>query len=155
VATQQANLGPEEDTVADWNDKIIEEFRANEGRVGGNFAGAPILLLHSTGAKTGAERIHPMMYQALDSGWAVFASKAGADTNPAWYHNLLANPQTSIEIGTETRAVVARVADDAEREPIWTVQKQRYPGFAGYEDKTSRVIPVVILEPVDSAVHPG
>lgn len=131
--------------MSDWNDKIIEEFRANEGRVGGNFEGAPLLLLHSTGAKTGAERVSPMMYQQVGNDWAVFASKAGADTNPAWYHNLVANPEAVIEVGTETIKVVARVPDDAEREPIWSKQKADYPGFAGYEQKTSRQIPVVLL----------
>jgi deazaflavin-dependent oxidoreductase (nitroreductase family) len=135
-------------TLSDWNDKIINEFRTNQGRVGGGFEGAPLLLLHSTGAKTGAERISPMMYQQLPTGMAVFASKAGADTNPAWYHNLLANPRATVEVGTETYTVDARVADDTEREPIWSEQKLRYPGFAGYEKKTTRQIPVVILTKV-------
>src|SRR5258706_4814441 len=115
--------------MSDWNTNIINEFRANEGRVGGYFAGAPLLLLHSTGAKSGAERVTPMMYQLVDGGYAIFASKAGADTNPAWYHNLLAHPKATAEIGTETVGVVARLLDDAEREPIWTTQKERYPGF--------------------------
>ena len=132
--------------MSDWNDKIIAEFRANEGRVGGNFEGAPLLLLHSTGARSGQERVHPMMYQAVGDGFAVFASKAGADTNPDWYHNLRANPEASIEVGTETVDVTARVLDDEERAPIWERQKASYPGFAGYEEKTDRVIPVVILE---------
>lgn len=130
----------------DWNSKIIAEFRANSGRVGGQFEGAPLLLLHSTGAKSGAERVNPMMYRPVEGGLAVFASKAGADSNPDWYHNLLANPSARIEIGTETREVRARVAEPAEREEIWQAQKQDYPGFADYEAKTSRVIPVVILE---------
>ncbi len=135
--------------MSDFNQQIIDEFRANEGRVGGNFAGAPMLLLHSTGAKSGAERVHPMMYRAVDGGWAVFASKAGADTHPAWYHNLVAHPAASIEVGTEHRRVTARVAEGAEREAIWTAQKADYPGFAGYEAKTSRVIPVIVLQPTD------
>jgi deazaflavin-dependent oxidoreductase (nitroreductase family) len=112
----------------DWNDKVIEEFRANEGRVGGNFEGAPILLLHSTGAKSGQERVSPMMYQVVGESLAVFASKAGADDNPDWYHNLLAHPEARIEVGTETLDVTARVLD------------------AGYEEKTDRVIPVVMLD---------
>lgn len=131
--------------MSNWNDKIIAEFRANAGRVGGNFEGAPLLLLHSTGAKSGLERVSPMMYQQVGASWVVFASKAGADTNPAWYHNLLANPRAQIEVGTETIDVVARDLDDDEREPIWNTQKARYPGFAGYETKTSRQIPVVLL----------
>jgi deazaflavin-dependent oxidoreductase (nitroreductase family) len=133
--------------VNDWNSKIIEEFRANGGMVGGNFEGAPVLLLHTTGAKSGLERVNPMMYRKVDGGYAVFASKAGAPTNPDWYHNLVANPDVRAEIGTTTVALRARVADDAEREPIWAAQKADYPGFAEYEDKTTRQIPVVILEP--------
>jgi len=134
----------------DWNTQIIEEFRSNAGKVGGNFAGAPLLLLHTTGAKSGRERINPMMYQDLGSGrLAVFASKAGADTDPDWYRNLVAHPDVTAEIGTDTRAYRARTAASDEREPIWTRQKQDFPGFAEYEAKTSRVIPVVILEPAN------
>lgn len=132
----------------DFNAQIIAEFRANGGKVGGPFDGAPLLLLHTTGAKSGAERINPVMYQDLGDGRvAVFASKAGADTNPAWYHNVVTHPDVTAEIGAETRSFTARVADDAEREPIWTKQKAEAPGFADYEAKTPRVIPVVILEP--------
>ena len=129
----------------DWNAGIIEEFRANGGKVGGGFAGAPMVLLHTTGAKTGAERVSPMMYQRVGDDWAVFASKAGAESNPAWYYNLVANPQARIEVGTETIDVSARVTGDDEREPIWAAQKAAYPGFASYEQKTSRQIPVVLL----------
>jgi deazaflavin-dependent oxidoreductase (nitroreductase family) len=132
----------------DWNAPVIEEFRANGGKLGGNFEGAPVLLLHTTGAKSGLERIHPMMYQDLGGGRvAVFASKAGMDTNPDWYRNLVANPDVTAEIGTETRAFRSHTATPTDREPIWTKQKHDYPGFAGYEKKTSREIPVVILEP--------
>src|SRR5215469_883092 len=131
----------------DWNTKIIEEFRANGGKVGGPFEGAPLLLLHATGAKTGRERVTPMMYRSVDGGYAVFASKAGAPTNPDWYHNLVANPSVEAEIGTQTLRLTARVAGIAERDPIWTAQKRDYPGFEEYEEKTSRQIPVVILEP--------
>ncbi|GAB3833726.1 nitroreductase family deazaflavin-dependent oxidoreductase [Dactylosporangium cerinum] len=133
--------------MSDWNDKIIEEFRANEGRVGGNFEGAPLLLLHTVGARTGQERVHPVMYQKVDAGYAVFASKGGAPTNPDWYHNILAQPQVQAEIGTGTVKLAARVAEGEERERIWTAQKAAYPGFADYESKTSRQIPVVVLEP--------
>lgn len=132
--------------MSDWNEKIIAEFRANEGKVGGNFEGAPLLLLHSTGARTGKERVNPIMYQAVGDSFAVFASKAGADTNPDWFHNLRAHPQARIEVGTQTLDVTARVLDADEREPIWEQQKARYPGFADYETKTDRVIPVVMLE---------
>lgn len=131
----------------DWNAKIIQEFRANDGKVGGPFEGALILLLHTTGAKTGKERVNPMMYRRVGGNYVVFASKAGAPTNPDWYHNLVANPAVRAEIGRQTLDLTARVADSAEREPIWAAQKADYPGFAEYERKTSRQIPVVILEP--------
>jgi deazaflavin-dependent oxidoreductase (nitroreductase family) len=132
--------------MSEWNDKIIAEFRANQGRVGGNFTGAPLLLLHSTGAKSGQERVNPMMYQAVGDAFAVFASKGGADTNPDWYHNLVAHPEVRIEVGVETLDVTARILGAEEREPIWQQQKARYPGFADYETRTARVIPVVLLE---------
>jgi deazaflavin-dependent oxidoreductase (nitroreductase family) len=132
--------------MANWNENVIAEFRANEGRVGGSFEGAPLLLLHSTGARSGQERVNPMMYLAVGDAFAVFASKAGADTNPDWYHNLRAHPEARVEVGTETLDVTARVLDPEERQPIWEEQKRRYPGFADYEAKTDRVIPVVLLE---------
>ena len=133
--------------VNDFNQTIIKEFREKEGRVGGQFEGAPVLLLHTTGAKSGTERINPMMYQAVGTDVAVFASKAGAPTNPDWFHNVVAHPDASIELGRETKSVRARVAVGAERDAIWEVQKERYPGFAEYERQTDREIPVVILEP--------
>jgi deazaflavin-dependent oxidoreductase (nitroreductase family) len=133
--------------VTDWNSKIIEEFRANEGRVGGPFDGAPLLLLHTVGAKTGQQRVNPMMYQQVAGGYAVFATKAGAPTNPDWYHNVLAHPRVSAEIGTRTVEFLARVAAGEERGKIWAAQKAAYPGFADYEQKTARQIPVIILEP--------
>jgi deazaflavin-dependent oxidoreductase (nitroreductase family) len=132
--------------VKNWNDRIIEEFRANDGRVGGPFQGAPILLLHHTGARTGAARVNPLAYQADGDRFVVFGSKGGAPTNPDWYHNLRANPQASIEVGTETIPVRARVAEGEERERIWNRQKELMPGFAGYEQRTPRQIPVIILE---------
>jgi len=132
----------------DWNQKIIDEFRRNGGKVGGQFEGAPLLLLHSKGAKSGEERINPVMYRDLGGRYAVFASYAGNPQNPAWYHNLVANPDAEIEIGTQTVRVRARVTEPDERAPIWEQQKRDYPGFADYETKTDRVIPVVVLEPV-------
>jgi deazaflavin-dependent oxidoreductase (nitroreductase family) len=133
--------------MTDWNSGIIEEFRTNEGKVGGRFEGAPMLLLHHKGAKTGTERVNPMVFQKVDNGYAVFASKGGAPTNPAWYHNLVANPDVEVEIGTDTIPVRARVAEGDERERIWTKQKERMPGFADYERNTTRQIPVIVLEP--------
>ena len=134
--------------VNDWNRKIIEEFRANAGKVGGNFAGAPLLLLHTVGARSGHPHVNPLMYQDLGGPVAVFASKAGAPSNPDWYHNLLANPEVSAEIGSETHRFRARVAAGDERDHIWEKQKRDYPGFADYEAKTDREIPVVILDPL-------
>jgi deazaflavin-dependent oxidoreductase (nitroreductase family) len=131
----------------DWNTKIIEEFRGNGGRVGGQFEGFPLLLLHTTGARSGQERVNPVAYQKLDGGaYAVFASKGGAPVNPDWYHNLTAHPDVTAEIGAETVPLRARVAGGDERERIWTAQKAASPGFADYETKTTRQIPVVILE---------
>jgi deazaflavin-dependent oxidoreductase (nitroreductase family) len=130
----------------DWNAKIIEEFRANAGKLGGPFEGANMLLLHSRGARTGLERVNPVAYQPVGDEMAVFASKAGAETNPDWYHNLLANPATTVEVGTDTVEVRARVAEGEERERIWARQKELMPGFADYEQKTTRRIPVIVLE---------
>ena len=130
----------------DWNSKIIEEFRANGGKVGGQFEGAPLLLLHTVGAKSGQERVNPMMYRTVGDAYAVFASKAGAPTNPDWYHNLVANPLVKVEIGNETFGATARVITDGERDRIYGRQAELYPGFAEYQEKTSRVIPVVALD---------
>jgi len=135
--------------MSNWNDGIIDEFRANDGEVGGIFAGKPILLLHHEGARTRTLRVSPLMYQEVDEGYAVFASKGGADSNPGWYHNLRANPDTMIEVGTDKVDVRARVVTGPERDRIWERQKRDWPQFAGYEEKTSRgLIPVVILEQV-------
>ena len=132
----------------DFNQKIIEEFRANGGEVGGPFEGLPLALVHHTGAKSGKERVNPLAYQRLDDdSIAIFASKGGAPTNPDWYYNLVANPKTSVEIGTERHDVTARVAGPDERRKIWEAQKQAYPNFAEYEAKTGgREIPVVVLD---------
>ena len=143
------------ESVSPWNRSIVDEFRANEGRVGGNFQGATLLLLHTVGARTGTEHVNPLMYQDLGGAVAVFATKGGAPTNPDWYHNLVANPEVTAEIGTETRRLQARTATGAERDRIWTKQKADYRGFAEYETRTDRVIPVVILEPLDDTSGPG
>ena len=132
----------------DFNSKIIEEFRANGGKVGGPFEGGRLLLLHTVGAKSGQERVNPMMYQPIGGSFAVFASKGGAPVNPDWYYNLLAHPRVTAEIGTETVELTARVADDETREPIWAAWKKANPGFAEYESKTTRQIPVILLDPV-------
>jgi deazaflavin-dependent oxidoreductase (nitroreductase family) len=133
----------------DFNDKIIEEFRANGGRLSGPFQGVTVLLLHSTGARSGQERVNPVAYQTLeDDSVAIFASKGGAPTNPDWYHNLVAHPDTTVEMGSDTYAVRARVAQGEERDRLWSKQKADAPGFGDYETKTARQIPVVILEKV-------
>jgi deazaflavin-dependent oxidoreductase (nitroreductase family) len=131
----------------DFNTKIIKEFRENDGVVGGPFEGAKLLILHSTGAKSGAVRETPVVYKDLGGSYAIFASKAGAPTNPDWYYNLLAHPAVEAEIGTQKLSLTARVAGPQEREEIWVPWKTANPGFAEYEAKTDRVIPVVILEP--------
>ena len=132
----------------EWNRKIIEEFRANAGVVGGPFEGIPILLLRHRGARSGTERINPLAYRRDGDNYVIFASKGGAPTNPDWYHNVRANPEVEIEVGTDSVKARARVAAGDERERLWTVQKQEFPGFADYEQKTERQIPVVVLEPV-------
>jgi deazaflavin-dependent oxidoreductase (nitroreductase family) len=129
-----------------WNDGIIDEFRANRGKVGGNFERQPLLLLHHRGARTGTERVNPVAYQKVGDSYAVFASKGGSPTNPDWYHNLVANPRARVEVGTETFDVSARVARGEERERIWNEQKRLNPGFADYEERTEREIPVVVLD---------
>lgn len=131
--------------MSDFNDQVIAEFRANHGRVGGSFEGAPLLLLHSTGARSGAERVHPMMYRVDGDRFLVFASKAGAPDNPDWYHNLMAHPEASVEVADETFVVRASELTGAERDAAYTEQSAEFPGFADYQEKTSRVIPVVAL----------
>lgn len=141
--------------MANWNEKIIEEFRATGGKVGGPFEGHTLLLLHHRGAKSGIERVNPVACQVLGDGtWAIFASKGGGPTNPDWFHNLLANPDASIEIGAEVVPVRARVAGGEERERIWARQKEVMPGFAAYEKRAPRQIPVVILERSDGGREP-
>jgi deazaflavin-dependent oxidoreductase (nitroreductase family) len=133
----------------DWNSPIIEEFRTHEGRVGGHFEGAPMLLLTTTGARSGERRTNPMMYLELDGHTYVFASKGGSPTNPDWYHNLVANPRVRVERGTETYEAEARVVTGEERDRIYAEQARRYPGFGTYQRGTTRVIPVVELVRVD------
>ncbi len=133
--------------AVDPNHAIIEEFRANDGLVGGYFTGFPLLLLHHTGARSGLERVAPVAYQEVPDGYAIFASKGGADGDPAWYHNVLANPETTIEVGNEVLEVAAHEARGEEYERIWNKQKEAVPQFAEYQRVTARAyIPVVVLE---------
>ena len=138
----------------DFNDSVIERFRALGGKLPGPAEGSALLLLHTRGARSGAERVNPVTYQPLADGWAIFAAHAGAANHPAWFHNLVANPETIIEIGTETVPVRARVAIGEERERIWERQKAFYPRFAKYEEQTTREIPVIVLERI-TARRPG
>ena len=138
----------------DFNDSVIERFRALGGTLPGPAEGSALLLLHTRGARSGAERVNPVTYQPLADGWAIFAAHAGAANHPAWFHNLVANPETIIEIGTETVPVRARVAIGEERERIWERQKAFSPRFAKYEEQTTREIPVVVLERI-TARRPG
>jgi deazaflavin-dependent oxidoreductase (nitroreductase family) len=133
--------------VNDYNSAIIEEFRANEGKVGGPFEGAPVLLLTTTGAKSGQQRTTPVMYLPDGERMVVFASKGGAPSNPAWYHNLLAHPSAKVEVGSDAVDVNAVVTSGEERERLFRDQAERYPQFADYAQKTTREIPVVALEP--------
>ncbi|MGC8499403.1 MAG: nitroreductase family deazaflavin-dependent oxidoreductase [Acidimicrobiales bacterium] len=136
-----------EERANESNRRIIEEFRASGGVVGGSFAGAPLLLLHTTGARSGEEWITPVMYQDVGEGRvAIFASKGGAPTHPDWYHNVVAHPEVVVEIGAQTRPARARIAPPEERGAIWSRQKTDFPNFADYEARTDREIPVVILE---------
>jgi len=135
---------------ADFNVQIIEEFHSNEGRVGGMFEGMPLLLLHHTGAKSGKSRINPLAYQDDGGRYVIFASKGGAPEHPAWYHNLIAHPNVSIEVGSEEIDVIASEATGEERERLFRTQAERIPQFAEYEQKTERMIPVMILTPAKS-----
>jgi deazaflavin-dependent oxidoreductase (nitroreductase family) len=130
----------------DFNKGVIEEFRANGGRVGGPFDGAPLLLLTSVGAKSGTPRTTPLMYLPDGERLVIFASKAGAPTNPAWYHNLLANRSATVEVGSDTFDVDVSVATGEERERLFNQQSGLMPQFADYAQKTTRQIPVVVLE---------
>jgi len=134
---------------ADFNAQVIEEFRANDGHVG-MFEDMPLLLLHHTGAKSGTSRVNPLAYQSDGDRYVIFASKAGAPTNPDWYHNLKAQPTVTIEVGTDTIPVVASEATGEERERLFTAQLERLPQFAEYAAKTDRVIPVIVLTPTAS-----
>lgn len=135
--------------MSDWNDKIIEEFRANQGRVGGDFAGAPMVLVHHRGRRSGAERVSPMMYlphESDDDVIYVIASKGGAPENPGWYHNLVAAGAGTVERGTETYPVTVRDLEGDERDRIFQEQARRYPGFAEYARKTAGIRTIPVLE---------
>ncbi|WP_037369452.1 nitroreductase family deazaflavin-dependent oxidoreductase [Amycolatopsis orientalis] len=133
--------------MSDWNQQIIDEFRANAGKVGGMFEGRNMLLLTHTGAKSGKQRVNPLVYTTDGDRIVIAASKGGADTNPDWYHNLVANPSVTVEIGTDKFPATAKlVSDRAERDRLYAKMVEHAEGFAEYEKKTERVIPVFVLE---------
>ena len=134
--------------VNEWNKKVIAEFRANEGKVGGPFEGKTLLLLHTTGAKSQQERINPVACVKDGDRLAVIASKVGAPTHPDWYFNIVANPQVTVEVGTETFRAKATVAEEPERSRLYEKMVEVMPGFDEYRRKTTRVIPVIVLERV-------
>jgi deazaflavin-dependent oxidoreductase (nitroreductase family) len=130
-------------TVSDWNKSIIDEFRANDGAVGGMFEGKPLLLLHTQGAKTGQARLNPLMYLDQDGHRYVFASKGGADATPDWYHNLVAHPEVTVEVGTDKYEASAKTVGEPDGRRVYAEMSRQYPQFAEYQEKTKRVIPVV------------
>lgn len=131
--------------MSDWNTRIIEEFRANDGRVGGQFEGFPLLILATTGAKSGVERLAPLARRDEGDRRFVFASKAGADSHPDWYHNILADERVTVEAPGETYEAIGKPVGEPERSEIYARQAAQYAPFAGYESKTDRTIPVVEL----------
>jgi deazaflavin-dependent oxidoreductase (nitroreductase family) len=131
----------------DWNAGVIAEFRENHGKVGGYFKGAPLLLLHHTGARSGKARLNPMMYLKDGDRYLVFASKGGADTNHDWYYNMKAHPDVQIEVGDETIDARGEEITGPERDALYKRQASIYPTFAEYQLKTKRKIPVIALTP--------
>ena len=134
------------DELNDFNQQIMDEFRANAGKVGGHFEGRPMTIVHHTGAKSGIVRHAPLVYLPNGDDVVIFASKGGQPTNPDWYHNLIANPDTQIELGADIVPVHVREATGAERDELFDRQKTASPVFAEYEAATTRVIPVLALE---------
>jgi deazaflavin-dependent oxidoreductase (nitroreductase family) len=134
-------------SMADFNTQVISEFRDNAGQVGGMFEGRTMLLLHHTGAKSGAERVAPLVYLPDGDRYVIFASKGGAPENPAWYHNLKAKPDTKIEVGDESVEVEVQEASGDERDRLYEAQVAVMPQFAEYAEKTDRQIPVLVLTP--------
>lgn len=130
----------------EWNRRAIEEFRANKGQVGGMWESRPLLLLTTTGAKSGQRRTTPVIYLLQEGRLFVFASKGGAPTHPAWYYNLLAHPGVTVEIGDQTYQAIAKPVTGAERDRIYATWAERYPQFREYQQKTARIIPVIELE---------
>ncbi len=131
--------------MSDFNQQVIDEFRANEGKVGGYFEGAPMVLVHHLGARSGTERVNPLVYLPDGEDLIIAATKGGSPTNPDWYHNLTANPEVTVEVGTQTFTVKASEVTGAERDDLWRRLVELRPGFADYETKTNRVFPMFRL----------
>jgi deazaflavin-dependent oxidoreductase (nitroreductase family) len=136
---------PREPIVSDWNARVIEEFRANDGEVGGWFADKDVLILHSTGARSGLERLTPLVYRKEGDRFFIFASKGGSDSHPDWYHNLKANPAVTVEIGAGSASATAVEINGRERDAIFARQASAIGSFAEYQAGTERVIPVFEL----------
>lgn len=130
----------------DFNRKLIEEFRAKGGKVSGMFAGAPLLLLTTTGARSGQPRVAPLVYSTDNGRLVVIASKGGAPTHPDWFHNLRANPEVTVEVGTESFPARATIPEGAERQRLFDQMAAQMPGFAEYQRNTTRRLPVIVLE---------
>ena len=133
----------------DWNQQVIKEFHENGGKVGGQFAGATLLLLHTLGAKSNQPRTNPLVYFKDGDKYVIVASKGGAPTNPDWYYNILAHPDVTLEVGTEQFKAHATVAERAERDRIFNDIARQSPGFAAYQKDNPRIIPIILLERVN------
>jgi deazaflavin-dependent oxidoreductase (nitroreductase family) len=146
-----AETEPDEKTTDynEFNRQLIEEFRANEGKVGGMFAGAPLLLLTTTGARSGQPRVAPLAYTTDDGRWVVIASKGGAPTHPDWFYNLRADPEVTVEVGTESFPARATITKGAERQRLFDQMAAKMPNFAEYQRNTTRQLPVIVLERAD------
>ena len=133
-----------------FNDGVIAEFRSNGGKVGGYFKGSPMLLLTTTGAKSGEARVSPLVYTTDAGRIVIVASNGGSDRHPSWYYNMIANPQTTVEVGEETYQANAIITDPAERRRLFDLHAERFPGFKDYEKGTDREIPVIVLDRIES-----
>lgn len=135
----------------EWNKKVIAEFRSNAGKVGGHFTGKTLLLLHTTGAKSGKEFVNPVAYVRTEQNdFAIIASNSGLETHPSWYHNLVAHPQVEIEVGSERFSVIAKMAEEPEYSSVFKKMIEMMPIFRKYKEETSRKIPVFVLHKADS-----
>ncbi len=135
--------------MSDWNKRVIAEFRVNGGKVGGHYQNMTLLLLHTTGAKSGLPRLNPLVYTENNGRYVIIASKGGAPSNPDWYYNLKAYPEVEIEVGTEHFKAQATISEEPERTRLYDQMAAQYPFFAEYRQKTERQIPVITLTPLE------